>query len=74
MHNINNLGYYNKFKKSDYSKDIRLKFFSKCPHFLSCECKSFNWNSKSPCNKCFEQGIYDKNNAELIKCEVSLQR
>ena len=74
MIRVDSLDGYNRFKKPDYSKDARLKFFFKCPHFLSDECKSFNWSSKSPCNKCFEEGIYNKNNAELIEDQISLQR
>lgn len=65
MKNINNLNNDNRFKKPDYSKDARLKFFFKCPHFLSNECRSFNWSSKSPCNKCFKEGIYNPLNAEI---------
>lgn len=50
-------------------------FLRGCPYFISNECKSFSWNLKqSPCGKCLEQGVYDKNNAKLINYQINNSR
>ncbi len=44
-----------------------LKFFKKCKYFFGFNtCKSTNWNSSSPCYKCFKEGKYNPQNADII--------
>ena len=68
--------YSNRYKKRDYpcsEKDPKsLRFFRKCPNFLTENCQSNSWGSNSPCWKCFKEQKYNPKNAEQKDVESLL--
>ena len=68
--------YSNRYKKRDYpcseNDPASLRFFRKCPNFLTESCQSDNWGLKSPCWKCFKEQKYNPKNAEQKDVESLL--